>query len=152
MRIGNLETVKLKIQRIKLGLLKATGNHALDIHTSCLIEVLRFTDDNYLWCITTGLSSSGIAKTHNAKVKLKFIRKEEGLFMKLNGRAEIIDSHAVGFNREMKSGRLQPKPVMLKIKIDHADCFQKRSTSRYTSFLQSVSHFTGNKALAGSRY
>ena len=152
MKIGNLETVKLKIQRIRLGLLKATGNHALDLHTSCLIEVLRFTEDNYLWCITTGLSSSDISKTHNAKVKLKFIRKEEGLFIKLTGRAEVIDLHAVAFNPEMKSGRLQPKPVMLKIKIEHADCFQKRSTSRYTSFLQSVSHLASNTALAGTRF
>ena len=152
MRIANLETVKLKIQRIRLGLLKATSSHALNIHTSCLIEVLRFTDDNYLWCTTTDLSSSDLAKTHNAKVKLKFVRKDEGLFMKLTGRAEIIDSYAVGFKSEIQSGRPQPKPVMLKIKIDHVDCFQKRSTSRYTSFLQSVSHFAGNKALAGSRF
>jgi hypothetical protein len=148
MRIENLETVKLKIQRIRLGLLKATGSHALNIHTSCLIEVLRFTDDNYLWCITTDLNSADISRTHNAKVKLKFVRKEEGLFMKLTGRAEIIDAPAAGFNSGMKSGSLQHKPVMMKIKIDNADCFQKRSTSRYTSFLQAVSHFGGNKALA----
>ena len=139
----------MKIQRIKLGLLKVSGSHTLSIPTSCLIEVLRFSDDNYLWCIARDLTSSDVSKAHHARVKLKFVRKEEGLFMKLSGRAELMDAHAAGFNPEMKKGDLEHKPVILKIKIDYADCFQKRSTSRYTSFLQSISHFAGNKAFAG---
>jgi len=148
MRPGNLENVKLKIQQIRLGLLKASGGHALSIPTTCLIEVLQFTNDNYLWCITTDLSSSELTKTHNTKVKLKFVRKDEGLFIKLTGRAEIIGTHAGGVRSEMKNTSRQHKTVLMKIKIEHADCFQKRSTSRYTSFLQSISHFTANKVLA----
>ena len=147
MRAGNLESVKLKIQRIRVGLLKASGGHPLSIPTTCLIEVLRFTNDNYLWCITTDLSSSELTKTHNTKVKLKFVRKDEGLFIKLTGRAEIVGTHADSVRAEMKNTS-RHKTVMMKIKIEHADCFQKRSTSRYTSFLQSISHFATSKTLA----
>ena len=148
MRSGNLESVKLKIQRIRLGLLKASGGYALSIPTTCLIEVLQFTNDNYLWCITTDLSPSELMKTHNTKVKLKFVRKDEGLFIKLIGRAEIVDTDADGVRSETKNTSRQHKTVMMKIKIEHADCFQKRSTSRNTSFLQSISHFAINKTFA----
>ena len=149
MRPGNLETLKLKILGIRLGLLKASGSHALSIPTSCLIEVLRFSDDDYLWCTTTDLSAAEITKTHNAKVKLKFVEKENGLFIRLGGRAEIIGTSAatVDSRNNNRAGH-QHKPVMLKIKVEYADCFEKRSTSRYTSFLQSVSHFATSRAFA----
>ena len=149
MRPGNLETLKLKIQRIRLGLLKASGSYALSIPTSCLIEVLRFSEDDYLWCTTADLSAAEITKTHNAKVKLKFVQRESGLFIKLGGRAEVIGTPvATVDSRNNNRAGHHHKPVMLKIKIEYADCFEKRATSRYTSFLQSISHFATNRAFA----
>ena len=147
MRPGSLETLKMKIQRIKLGLLKVSGSHTLSIPTSCLIEVLRFSDDDHLWCTTAELSSAEIIKIHNSKVKLKFVQKNEGLFIKLTGHAAIMSSFKTGDLVNNRAGESH-KPIMLKIKIEHADCFQKRSTSRYTSFLQSISHFATSRALA----
>ena len=149
MRSGNLETLKLKILGIRLGLLKASGSYALSIPTSCLIEVLRFSEDDYLWCATSDLSAAEITKTHNAKVKLKFVQRENGLFIKLAGRAEVIGTPAAAedLNSNNSAGH-HHKPVTLKIKIEYADCFKKRSTSRYTSFLQSISHFATSRAFA----
>lgn len=149
MKPGDFEALKLKIHRIRLGLLKASGSHALSIPTSCLIEVLRFSEDDYLWCTTADLSSAEITKTHNSKVKIKFVQREDGLFIKLVGRAEVIGTPAaVRDSRDNDRAGHHHKPVMLKIKIEYADCFKKRATSRYTSFLQSISHFATSKAFA----
>lgn len=148
MKSGNIENVKSEIQRIGLGLLKTSGSHALSIPTTCLIEVFRFTEDNVLWCLTSDMSSSEITKTHTSTVKLKFVRKDKGLFIKLIGRAEVVETHEADGHAGKETFSHQHRPVMLKIQIEHADCFQKRSTSRYTSFLQSISHFAMGKALA----
>lgn len=117
----------------------------VSIPISFMIETLNLTEDGYLLCSTTSLPALIKTATGSFRVKLKYIQKAESLFIKLVGRASIIRS---SFLNEIGSKQADDK-TFIKVKIEEAYCFQKKSTSPYTSFLQSMNTFSMNSPLMG---
>ena len=126
MRQENNSRIEQQILKIKFGILKASKTFALKSPISFMIEAIDVID-GCVFCRAsdTTMSSPGV----NSKVILKFIQKQEGLFIKLTGHV-------------LKTA--DGKNDLIKIRIDEAYCFQKKSTSPYTSFLQTLGVFTGN--------
>lgn len=89
-----------------------------------MVEAVEITDDGCLVCHKSDPSLRPL--TTGSRVIIKFIQKQEGLFIKLTGSTVSSESD------------------MVKIRIEETQCFQKKSTSPYTSFLQTLGVFTGN--------
>jgi hypothetical protein len=149
MKSGNVDNVKRKIEQIRFGILKISGAPALSIPSSCMIETLQLTDDGYLWCTTHCPPSPKWLRAQGFRVKIKYIQKTEGLFIKLTGQAEVINNKLPGSHKDPIQELSDNKELklLLKIRIEEAHCFQKKSISPYTSFLQSINNYTLNKVL-----
>lgn len=128
MKPGNIYNMKQALEKIRFGIVKMMHHSFLTDPVSFMIETLAFTDDGHLWCTTTGLPAECI-QSNNFPVNLKYVQKTQGLFIKLVGRAEIVQSGGTD-------------QMLIRVRIDEAQGYMKQNTSPYTSFLQSINNFT----------
>lgn len=131
--------------QIRLGILKTGKTSIRKTPASFMIETIELTDDGCLLCSTSDLPAVKRIASQSFRVTLKYIHKPEDLFIKVTGRAEIPD-HAILQNSLTPSSRTgnEGGSLLIKVRIDEAYCFQKKCTSPYTSFLQSLNTFTAN--------
>lgn len=144
MRQANMMTIKQTIMQIRFGILKTIRTSALKTPASLMIETSELTDDGCLICTTTDASAYKRMMAESLGVTLKYVRKSEGLFIKVSGRTVISNSTIRPASLTPTSRpNYGPEPLVIKILIEDVHCFKKTCTSPYTSFLQTLSIFTG---------
>ncbi len=134
---------------IRFGILKTARTSVLKAPASMMVETLELTGEGHLLCTTTDTSDFQRMTDDNLEVTLKYIQKPEGLFIKLTG--FIVSSNktiAVGSSTQKSHPNNSTNNIVIKIRINDVHVFKKRSTSPYTSFLQSLSALTGNVQLS----
>jgi len=141
MKPATIDAVKEKINQIKFGILKFSEPSMLSIPISFMIETIELTNDGYLWCNSSELPALNYLAAGSFRVKLKYIQKKEGLFIKLIVHEVIIDK---GFRNDSAGKNKMPvnqeKSLLLKVRIEEIYCFQKTSTSPYSSYLEALSN------------
>lgn len=148
---GYVKNLKENLLQIKYGILKTTGILLLKESHSFVIETHKVTDEGYLWCTASYILPPDLILERNFAVKLKYIQKATGLFVKVTGRAKVINPsfNAKYFEKNESTG-VKENLLLLKIKIEEAQYYKKKSISAYTSFLQAVNNFTF-RVLPGTR-
>jgi hypothetical protein len=144
MRQANITTIKEKIMEIRFGILKTVRASVLKAPSSLMIETIELTADGHLLCTIADPSAFNRMATESLAVTVKYVQKSEGLFIKLTGRTVISNSIILqnSLNNKSQPNYDTTSPV-IKILIDDVHCFKKKCMSPYTSFLQSLSTFTG---------
>jgi hypothetical protein len=142
MKSINIRSMKQMLEEIKFGLLQTSGTPFLKLSRSLVIETLRVTDDGAIWCTSPDSLPPAFVSGKYFGVKLKYIQKGAGLFIKVTGKARVINpsfnSGALAKNVEGK----QQNVLLLKVIIEEGHQYKKTSVSGYTSFLQAVNNFT----------
>ena len=141
MKPGNMYNVRQALEKIRFGIVKMINSAFVKDPVSFMIETLVLTDDGHLWCTATGLPAECI-QSNKFPVKLSYIQKGQGLFIKLAGRAEIVENDLQSndpIKRKLSTGQTQ---MLIRVRIEEAQGYQKQSTSPHTSYLQSINHFT----------
>ena len=115
-----------------------------------MIETLQVTAEGDLFCVPVHSPTINFARLQNRKVKLKYVDKSTGVFIKVVGRVSVsrdsLPSEGHNIQRRGQPGDAQS---ILMVKVEEVHCFQKQTISPYTSLLQSVNNFTMNRILAG---
>jgi hypothetical protein len=152
MKSAKIENIRQKLLAIKFGILKTSTTPFLQSSRSFIIETSDITEDGHLYCSTSDIMPADLTTGKRFAVKLNFISKEEGLFIKLSGRVVDCKNQLAGHPAAMPERvYYSDEPVcMIKVKIDEVNSYKKRSTSPYTSFLQAINNFTFNKAILDS--
>ena len=146
----DIRQVKEQIEKIRFGILKTYSGHIWSAPISFMIETVKLSEDGYLWCTSSYFPVSDSMRARGFRVRLKFIQKSQGLFIKLVGRAVIRDKQFLNkYIANAKPTGDAEERLLLKIRIEEVYGFEKRITSPYTSFFQSISNFTFNKAFIG---
>jgi hypothetical protein len=133
---GNLEFVKSKIEYIKYAIMKVPGKPFLQA-SRFMIESHKADDSGYLWCSTKDPIPKQLLKQPDFAVCIKYVLKEENMFMKVTGRASVV-------NRSPEAHASEDRTVypLLRIQIREAVYFKKKTLSQYTSVLQAVWKFS----------
>jgi len=140
---GYIKNLKEHLLQIKYGILKTTGIPLWRISHSFMIETHKVTDEGYLWCTASYTLPKDLIFEKSFPVKLKYIQKASGLFVKVTGRAKVINpSFNTKYFEKNESTGVYENVLLLKIKIEDAHYYKKRSISPYTSFLQAINNFT----------
>ena len=153
MKPGKIENIRQQLLSIKFGILKTTKTAFLHSSRSFMIDTSDITEDGYLYCSTDDVVPTDLTSGKKFAVKLSFISKEEGLFIKLAGKVVDCKNQTIGQSASSieKIDRYSNEPTcLIKVKIDEVHCYKKRSTSPYTSFLHAINNFTFNKAILDS--
>ena len=143
MTIVNLKNLHDQIKHIRFGILHISTKSLVPF-SNLLVEAIEIDEHGDLWCLTADSVPGLFLNVKGFKVSLKFVQKQQGLFVKLVGNATVahysenMDEPApdkgVSHRRSHKT--------MLKIEVLEADLYRKRSLSRYTTILQSVFRFS----------
>lgn len=141
MNTTNLKTVKEKINQIGFGIMKISGSSMWSMPGSFMIDTFEITDEGHLWCTTVDAPPEEMTRIKNQRVKLKYVQKSSGLFIRIVGHIAHIDHVA------SNPGNADQRIIM--VKVEEVNCFQKQTISPSTSFLQLVSNFTMSRVLAG---
>ena len=152
MKSGKIENIRQKLLAIRFGILKTTTTPFLQSSRSFMIDTSEITEDGYLYCNTDDLVPQDLTARKKFGVKLNFISKDEGLFIKLAGRVMDCKKHTSGRWTSIGESNTDSaeSTCLIIVKIDEVHCYKKRSTSPYTSFLQAINNFTFNKAILDS--
>ena len=142
--------VKEKVEQLKFAILRVSGKPFLPLNR-CLVETQRTDDDGNIWCTTTAALPKVLLSEKGFEVSLKFAHKEEDMFLDLKGLAYIeeyselirdeVTGSKVNFRKERK--------ILLRIAVNEAGYFRKKSLSRYTSVLQSIWSFSFRSWIPG---
>lgn len=148
---GYIKNLKENLLEIKYGILKTSGVLLLRHAHSFMIETHKVTDEGELWCTASYTLPYDLIFQKGFPVKLKYVQKATGLFVKVTGRAKVINpafnTKYLGKNEGNESDK---NVLLLKVKIEEAHYYKKKTISAYTSFLQAINIFTF-KALPGTR-
>jgi general stress protein 26 len=133
---GNLEFFKTKIEYIRYAVMKVQGKSFLNANRF-MIESHQADDNGFLWCSTKDRLPKQLLRQPDFPVCIKYVLKEENMFMKITGRASLVNRNpGEEETLEPETGRL------LRIKISEAVYFKKKTLSQYTSVLQAVWKFS----------
>ena len=149
MKSGKIENIRQKLLSIRFGILKTSTTPFLQSSRSFMIDTADITEDGFLYCNTTDNVPSDLTGGKKFAVKLNYISKEEGLFIKLAGKV-VACKNDLADKRPSDEDSSAKAVCRIKVKIDEVHCYKKRSTSPYTSFLQAINNFTFNKAILDS--
>ena len=139
----NLRFLQDRIRHIRYAILKVSGNSFAQFSNG-LADTILVDDEGVLWCSLSDEIPALLLNQHEFRVRLKYIDKDQGFFIRLSGNARIVhSSKEMGELLNQNEILLTPvNRILLKIKITNADLFKKRILSRYTSVLQSVFNFS----------
>jgi general stress protein 26 len=140
---GDVRLLKEKIEFIKYGILKVTGPGLFKV-PSCLIESFQVDDEGGIWCSVSESVSELMLSGKSFPVQLKYVHKEEGLFLKVQGKATVVQHiKVINETRRHNQGYVQQtNRMILRVHIEEAEFFKKQVMSRYTSFFQSVYNYS----------
>jgi hypothetical protein len=141
MKSATIKNMKQTLEEIRFGILQTSGTPFLKFSHSIIIETLKVTDDGCIWCTSASLPA-GLVSGKYFGVKLKYVQKAAGIFIKVTGRARVINPAFSIYTTDDGIRGSQQNVLLLKVKIEEAHHYKKRSISSYTSFLQAVSNFT----------
>ncbi|MBC7827642.1 MAG: hypothetical protein H7122_07850 [Chitinophagaceae bacterium] len=148
---GYIKNLKENLLQIRYGILKITSIPLLRISHSFMIETHKVTDEGYIWCTAAYPLPSNLIYEKSFAVKVKYIQKTTGLFVKVTGRAKVVNpSFNTRYFEKNESAGMTENVLLLKIKIEEANYYKKRTISAYTTFLQVVNNFTF-RVLPGTR-
>ena len=144
MEYRSIEIIRQKLEQIRFGILKTNVTSFLQSSRSFIIETTRVTDDGFLLCTTADFFPPDLSGGKSFGVNLNFIQKAEGLFFKITGRAVLINNKSLDNNpiESRTDVGHQEQLSFLKVKIEEAHHYKKKSVSAYTSFLQVINIFT----------
>jgi len=140
---NNFKYLQERISVIKFGILKLPSK-SISGFTQVLIETDKVDENGNLWCRTKDKIPASLLAAKEFKVNLKYIQKQEGIFIKISGIASIAEMVDLAME---KAGEKFPvnssaKTTLLKIRVTDADLFKKKALSHYTSVLQSIFRFS----------
>lgn len=143
MRSGHVKNLKENLLQIKFGILKTGGIPPFRYSNSLMIETHKVTDEGYIWCTAPYSLPSELFMKASFGVKLHYVQKATGLFIKVTGKAKVINpSFNTKYFEKNESSGVNEKVLLLKVKIERVHYYKKKSLSPYTSILQAVNNFT----------
>ena len=142
MKSINNRNKKQMLEEIKFGLLQTSGTPFLKLSRSLVIETLKVTYDGEIWCTSPDSLPPAFVSGKFFGVKLKYIQKNAGLFIKVTGRARVINPSFNNGTSEKNVEGKQQNVLLLKVVVEEGHQYKKTSVSVYTSFLQAVNNFT----------
>lgn len=148
---GDLEFVKNKIEYIRFGMVKVTGKPFLK-QDRFLSEAIRMDNDGNLWVELKEELPKILINSKGFNVTLQFIQKEEDMFLKAKGKAfveEYSESIEENSQKPLEAIFENKTRVILRIELNSANYFRKKTLSRYTSMFQNVANLSLKRIMHG---
>lgn len=150
---GDLEFVKNKIEYIRFGMVKITGKPFLK-QDRFLSEVIEMDNSGNLWVELKEQLPKVLINSKGFTVSLQFVHKEEDMFLKAKGKAFIEE-----YTENIKEDNQKPLEaifenktrIVLRIELQTANYFRKKTLSRYTSMFQNVANLNLKKIFHGMK-
>jgi hypothetical protein len=144
---GSVEKLKEKLEEIRFGILKISGIPFLKISKSFIADTCKVDYDGYLWCTIPDTVPFGLSDGKAFTTQLKYVQKQEGLFIKVIGQAMTVKNGWRGEAKTFEKENLinsNDNTTLIKIKIEEVQYYRKKSISACTSFLQAINILTLN--------
>jgi general stress protein 26 len=148
---GDLEFVKNRIEYIRFGMVKITGKPFLK-QDRFLSEVIEMDNKGNLWVELKEELPKVLINSKGFSVSLQFVHKEEDMFLKAKGRAFIEEySEHIEEDTQKPLERIfeNKTRIVLRIELQSANYFRKKTLSRYTSMFQNVANLNLKKIFQG---
>lgn len=138
--------LKEKIQDLRSALLYSMSDALLKLPTT-IITALNVDDDGQVWFLINRPSQYLDELEQEFPVRLDFFKKGKDFFLKLSGKAAVIQDaneadHFFHMTSDMKSTAVS-QMLLVKVRVQHVDCIRRGGPSGY-NLLGSLSSFIKN--------
>ena len=136
---NNLEVVRRKVESLHYAAMKISGKRFLKINR-LLVETERMDESGTIWLTTNDTLPKILINPKGFNVQLRYVNKGEEKYLQIEGRA-FIEQYSETVVAEPDQDKVtfkNQKNISIRVEMETAEYFTKRTISKYTSFLQSV--------------